>query len=46
MSLSLEIKNKKNIQEALNTFIAEDILEGENKYHCEDYDRKIKVKKR
>jgi len=46
LTLNIEIKNKKNIQEALDLYVKDDILEGENKYYCEKYDRRIKVKKR
>lgn len=45
-TLSLEIKNKKNIYEALDLYVKDDILEGENKYFCDKYEKKIKVKKR
>jgi hypothetical protein len=34
-AITLDIKNKKTIQEALDLYIKPDILEGENKYHCE-----------
>ena len=46
MTINLDIKNKKNIQEALDLYIKDDILEGENKYFCEKHNKKIKVKKR
>ena len=45
-SIQLDIKNKKSIQEALDSYIKPDILEGDNKYYCEKYDKKIKVHKR
>lgn len=45
-SVQLDIKNKKSIQEALDFYIKPDILEGDNKYYCEKYDKKIKVHKR
>ena len=38
--------NKKNIYEALDLYVKDDILEGENKYFCDKYEKKIKVKKR
>jgi len=34
-AITLDIKNKKTIQEALDTYIKPDILEGDNKYYCE-----------
>ena len=46
MRMSLEIKGKKTLAEALDLFIVEDLLEGENKYFCEQYNRKINAKKR
>lgn len=46
LTIPLDIKNKRDINDALNLFIKEDILEGDNKYFCEKYDRKIKVMKR
>jgi ubiquitin C-terminal hydrolase len=45
-SIQLDIKNKKSIEEALDSYVKPDILEGDNKYHCEEYDKKIKVQKR
>jgi ubiquitin C-terminal hydrolase len=35
MALSLEIKNKSNITEALDLFIQGEMLEGDNAYYCE-----------
>ena len=46
LTLPLDIKNKRDINEAMNLFVKEDILEGDNKYFCEKYNRKIKVMKR
>jgi ubiquitin C-terminal hydrolase len=40
-AITLDIKNKKSLQEALDMYIKPDILEGDNKYHCEEHDRKI-----
>lgn len=44
--ISLDIKNKKNLADALDLFIKEDLLEGDNKYYCDLYELKINVKKR
>lgn len=44
--ISLDIKNKKNLAEALDLYIKEDLLEGDNKYFCDQYKLKINVKKR
>jgi hypothetical protein len=43
--LSLEVKGKKDIIESLNLFVAEDILDGDNKYHCEKCNRKVAASK-
>jgi len=40
-AISVEVKNKKTLQEALDLFVKPDFLEGDNKYHSEKYDRKI-----
>lgn len=45
-AIGLDIKNKKNIQEALDLYIKPDVLEGDNKYHCEQYDLKISAQRR
>lgn len=34
-SLSLDVKNKTSLVDSLNTFVAEEVLEGENAYYCE-----------
>lgn len=43
LTVSIEVKHKKNLEEALDLFVKEDILDGENKYFCEDVNRKIDV---
>jgi ubiquitin carboxyl-terminal hydrolase 34 len=45
-AITLDIKNKKNIMEALDLYVKPDILEGDNKYHCEKYDRKVNASRR
>lgn len=45
-AIGLDIKNKKNIQEALDLYVKPDVLEGDNKYHCEQYDLKISAQRR
>lgn len=44
--LSLEVKNNKSLADALDLYIKEDILEGDNKYLCEEYNAKITATKR
>ena len=39
--IQLDIKNKRNLQEALDMYVKPDILEGDNKYHCDKYDKKL-----
>ena len=46
LTIPLDIKNKRTIHDALDFYVKEDVLEGDNKYLCEQYDRKIKVMKR
>lgn len=45
-AIPLDIKNKKNIQEALDLFIKPDVLEGDNKYFCEKYNKKVVAQRR
>ena len=45
-AISLDIKNKKSIEEALDLFIKPDQLEGDNKYHCDKYDMKLSAQRR
>lgn len=45
-SISIEIKHKKNLAEALDYYVKGETLEGDNKYFCEQYNRKIKALKR
>jgi len=43
--ISLDIKGKKTLEEALDATVKGSILEGENMYNCEEYQRKIRVNK-
>ena len=45
-AISLDIKNKKTLQEALDLYIKPDHLEGDNKYFCEKHNRKIDAQRR
>ena len=45
-AIQLDIKNKKNLGEALDLFIKPDHLDGDNKYMCEKYDRKVDATRR
>ena len=44
--ITLDIKGNKTIEEALDAYVKGEILDGENKYYCSDYNKKISVKKR
>ncbi len=46
LTLPLDIKGRKSIEEALDFFVKEEILEGDNKYHCERDDRLIRASKK
>jgi ubiquitin C-terminal hydrolase len=45
-AISLDIKNKKNLAEALDLYIKPDFLEGDNKYLCEKYNKKVDAQRR
>eukprot|EP01105_Mastigella_eilhardi_P024464 TRINITY_DN6382_c0_g1_i1.p2 TRINITY_DN6382_c0_g1~~TRINITY_DN6382_c0_g1_i1.p2 ORF type:complete len:2586 (-),score=681.76 TRINITY_DN6382_c0_g1_i1:7878-14936(-) len=45
-SLSVEMKNKKNIMEALDLFVEGEMLSGDNKYSCEICQRGVDTLKR
>ena len=44
--IQLEIKGHKTLEEALNSYIKEEILDGDNKYFIEKYNKKISISKR
>jgi ubiquitin C-terminal hydrolase len=46
LAISLDIKNKRTLEEALDLFIKGEALEGENKINVEKYDKKISILKR
>ena len=45
-TLNLQIHNKKNVNDALNSYIESENLSGGNAYHCEKCDKKVDAKKR
>jgi ubiquitin C-terminal hydrolase len=45
-TIPLEVKNRSNIEEALDLYVKSDKLDGDNAYFCEQYNRKIDVLKR
>ena len=46
MSIGVEIKDKKSLEEALKEYIKGEVLEGDNAYFCERCDSKVKAVKR
>lgn len=46
LTVTIEIKGKRSLEESLDLFVKGDILDGENQYYCEHYERKITVAKR
>lgn len=46
LCLPLDIKGKKNIQEALDYLVKEEILEGDNKYFCSEQNKLIRATKK
>ena len=35
LTVTIEIKNKRSLEEALDLFVKGDILDGQNQYYCE-----------
>lgn len=46
LSVSLQVKNKKTIEESLANFVEGEILEGQNAYLCEQCNKKVAAIKR
>jgi hypothetical protein len=42
-TLQLEVKHKRNILESLDLFVEGEMLEGDNKYFCEEADQRVRV---
>lgn len=40
-TLSVEVKNQSKLEKSLELFIQDDILEGDNKYHCSQCNAKV-----
>jgi len=41
MTIPIEVKGKKNLQEGLDLFIQGEMLEGDNAYYCDRCDKKV-----
>lgn len=46
LSISVEVKNRRSLIEGLESYVAEEILEGENAYQCDHCDAKVKAIRR
>eukprot|EP01022_Parablepharisma_sp_SALTPOND_P020369 TRINITY_DN369_c0_g2_i1.p1 TRINITY_DN369_c0_g2~~TRINITY_DN369_c0_g2_i1.p1 ORF type:complete len:1242 (+),score=153.28 TRINITY_DN369_c0_g2_i1:5520-9245(+) len=46
LTLSIAIKNKSTLEDALDHLLKGDIMDGINKYHCPEYNTEIKASKR
>ena len=46
MSISVEVKNKKTLMEGLESYVEEELLEGENSYQCDHCESKVKAIRR
>ncbi|PRP88236.1 ubiquitin domain-containing protein [Planoprotostelium fungivorum] len=45
-TLSLDVKGKRSIYESLASYVQGELLEGDNKYHCSQCDKKVDAIKR
>lgn len=46
LSIPVEVKNKRSLQEGLESYVAEEVLEGENSYQCDHCEAKVKAIRR
>ena len=46
MSIGVNLKNKKTLEEALKGYVEGEILDGDNAYYCELCDKKVRTLKR
>ena len=46
MCLSVDVENKKCLQESLENMVKGEMLEGGNAYHCETCSKKVRALKR
>lgn len=46
ISISIEVKNKKSVLEGLESYVAGEVLEGENAYQCDHCDAKVRAVRR
>ncbi len=46
LALNLQVKNKKSLQQCLESFVEGEMLQGSNAYYCEKCDKKVTALKR
>jgi len=46
LALNLQVKNKKSLQQCLESFVEGEVLQGSNAYNCEKCDKKVTALKR
>lgn len=46
MAISLNVKNKKNIYESLQSYVEGELLDGDNMYFCDKCEKKVPAQKR
>jgi len=46
LALPLDVKGCKSLEDCLDSFVKEDILEGDNRYYCESYNKSIRASKK
>ncbi|KNC47542.1 ubiquitin carboxyl-terminal hydrolase 34 [Thecamonas trahens ATCC 50062] len=46
LTISVKVQGKRNLQEGLEFLVQGDMLDGDNKYHCEKCDAKVAANKR
>ena len=46
LAVSLQVQNKKSIEESLNAFVEGEMLEGDNAYYCDKCEKKVNTLKR
>ena len=46
LTVNLQVKNKKSIEQSLAAFVEGEMLEGDNAYHCDICDKKVNTLKR
>ena len=45
-TISLQVKNKHSLEESLDSFIESEILQGDNAYYCDKWEKKVSCRRR